>query len=273
MKLPISIFPNVTEYTRANWTGYLKTRDITLTNHTDLGSDVTWEMFDKGTIHIHKPYSQSVNGALMEWSTKAPDNTRVVVMFTGTDHQEARWTSLAVFKGVAMTQKMNDGNCIIYISDTKGWTLTGLTFDIEAKWFTDCYISLYDADRLDACLTGNHLKSISVGDKLGLIYWDGDTTMNLKSISTVSTKANLDPAHPAPGAKVWLCYIVKGQSTTIDTEGLGLVSRDWTTIVPRKQLLSKSLMKAGTLDLTPCELTIESFQDTPGLQNHIWHVI
>ena len=137
---------------------------------------------------------------------------------------------------------------------------------------TDGKLTYADGSAIQT-IGGYYVKPLSVGDKLGLIYWDGDTTMNLQSISTVSTKANLDPAHPAPGAKVWVCYIIKGQSTTIDTEGLGLVSRDWVTIVPRKQLLSKSLMKAGTLDLTPCELTIESFQDTPGLQNHIWHVI
>ena len=173
MKLPISIFPNVTEYTKANWTGYLEPRDITLTNHTDLGSDITWEMFDKGTIHIHKPRENSITNALMEWKTQCPDNTKVVVMFRDTQGRATDWPDLAVFKGIPMTRKMEDGNTAIYVSDTNGWTLTGLTFDIAVSWASDVYISLVNGDRLDACLSGNHLKSISVGDKLGLVYWDG----------------------------------------------------------------------------------------------------
>ena len=191
MKLPISIFPNVTEYAKANWTGYLEPRDITLTNHTNLGAGVTWEMLDKGTIHIHKPYSQTVRNALMEWKAQCPANTKVIVMFRGIDGYPGLADQAAIFSGVACTKKMDDGKTAIYVSDTNGWTLTGLTFANSAIWFTDCYISLVNGDRLDACLSGNHLKPISAGDKLGLVYWDG-TKYNSPSEGYISLCTTAD---------------------------------------------------------------------------------
>ena len=98
----------------------------------------------------------------------------------------------------------------------------------------------------------DHLKPISVGDKLGLVYWDGVFTEEGKAIAVQMTTDNPD----------WqFVYLSKADYWA---RGLGVVKDGGT---PHKRLLEG----AGTINLTDYGFTLKD--DNGTFKSHVFHVI
>lgn len=106
---------------------------------------------------------------------------------------------------------------------------------------------------------GCYVKPISVGDKLGLVYWDGYVTPTtggaIRSTSTLPGYTN---------ARVWC-----GSDSTAS----GPLFLNWyiSSLVRQDRLLAKP----GTINLSEFELTVAQIETSTSdyLANHLWHVI
>jgi hypothetical protein len=100
---------------------------------------------------------------------------------------------------------------------------------------------------------GYYVKPISVGDKLGLVYWDGWIPEEGKSYYWLMMTSNPD----------WQFVYLSNASYW--PKGLGVVKNGG---VPSKVLLKDK----GTVSLSGYSFTVAS-SDISVMQNHIWHVI
>ena len=174
MKLPISIFPNVTEYTRANWTGYLKPAHVKLDSYSipDIPKPYTTvTQRPDGTIVVKKKGGTSLaQDETNVWGLKLtisgiPANSKMVILHElteGAADLKTGWKKGSNYSDFGSGKTLDDSadaqkaRCHV-TAQTE--TLSGtVTFTLGYGW--ECshtvYIAFYDADRLNACLTGNH---------------------------------------------------------------------------------------------------------------------
>jgi hypothetical protein len=277
MKMPISIFPNVTEYTRANWTGYLKPRDVTL-KLSAFPSYATLTNPAKGLYCISKPAAEDYStpstsiGDTIFTFTDIPANSKLVIVLEPLSNdilefepgnKFTAWQKGKIYNFDSKSDFIHLDNladikpahcaCAVSKSVLSGTFTWSQTFGFEG--FKKIYYAFVDADRLDACLSGNHLKSISVGDKLGLVYWDGTECVDAgESMFVASKDYNV---------------LVASYSPPNYGYGLKLLKND------TGERTEPFLLKAGTVNLSAYDATITGIETTGDvcLKDHLWHVI
>ena len=275
MKMPISIFPNVTEYTRANWTGYLKPRDVTL-KLSAFPSYATLTNPAKGLYCISKPAAEDYStpstsiGDTIFTFTDIPANSKLVIVLEPLSNdilefepgnKFTAWQKGKIYNFDSKSDFIHLDNladikpahcaCAVSKSVLSGTFTWSQTFGFEG--FKKIYYAFVDADRLDACLSGNHLKSISVGDTLGLVYWDGTHTDGDVNLEVVASSK-----------------FVTADGTT--TEGKPMLSY-W-----NGQKHEQLLDHAGTINLASHApafnvITVQTRSGAVCLKDHLWHVI
>ena len=181
MKLPISIFPNVTEYARANWTGYLKPAQVKLDSYSireKAQKTTTITQRPDGVIVMKKKANNAwgqgdynVEGTKITISN-IPANSAIVVvheMIADAPDWANPWTKESAtdeFAGNPETKVLNtseDGKHeLVKVCGSKTAVSGTITLQLQYGYegYHTVYFAFYDKDRLDACLSGNHLKSI-----------------------------------------------------------------------------------------------------------------
>ena len=173
MKLPISIFPNVTEYTRANWTGYLKPAHVKLDSYSIPDKPKPYTTVTQrpdGLIVIKKKGGTTfavdetnVSGLKLTVSG-IPANSKMVILHElteGAADWKTGWKKGTAYSDFSKGTTLDDsadaqklGCHVTALTDVLSGTKT---FKLGYGW--ECshtvYIAFYDADRLDACLSGN----------------------------------------------------------------------------------------------------------------------
>ena len=181
MKLPISIFPNVTEYARANWTGYLKPAQVKLDSYSireKAQKTTTITQRPDGVIVMKKKANNAwgegdynVAGTKITISN-IPANSAIVVvheMIADAPDWANPWTKESAtdeFAGNPKTKVLNtseDGKHeLVKVCGSKTAVSGTITLSIQYGYegYHTVYFAFYDKDRLDACLSGNHLMHV-----------------------------------------------------------------------------------------------------------------
>ena len=246
--LPKQLFSSLTDWVKANYTSWgWKNASVSSKGWT-INDGITMTQVDSSTFSFRGADKWGSCGVGRTESlitgvhamAKCPKTTPFIKVLIGTtDIQQAHSNIYPTFSDSAY-------NYFVIDTDegfSRFYPNEGTTDWMDVRFF-DPYIVLK-----------SHLKPIAVGDKLGLVYWDGTECVDAGESMFVASKD----------------YNVLAASYSPPNYGYGLKLLKNDT----GERTEPFLLKAGTVNLSAYDATITGIETTGEtlLKDHLWHVI